>query len=67
MVNRKLLLGKAMAKNISCKDIAEALNIDPATLSQKLGNKSDFKIKEVQTIQKLLNLTKKDTESIFFN
>lgn len=67
MVNRKLLLGKAMTKNISCKDIAEALSINPATLSQKLGNKSDFTIKEVQTIRKLLNLTQKETESIFFN
>ena len=66
MVNRKLLLGTAMRKGISCKDISTALNINPSTLSMKLGNKREFTIAEVGKLKELLNLSNKDFNDIFF-
>jgi len=67
MVNRKLLLGTAMRKGLSCKDLATELNINPSTLSMKLGNKREFTVAEVGKMKELLNLSNKDFNDIFFN
>mgnify|MGYP000894032697 CR=1 FL=1 len=46
--------------------IAKALNITPATLSRKLGNKSEFMSSQIDAICKLLNIDEAARSDIFF-
>lgn len=66
MVNRTLLLSKCYAKEMSQVALAEAIGIDPATLSAKVNNKRPFTIAEVENISKELKLSVKDRNAIFF-
>ena len=66
LVNRKLLLSKCYAKEMSQVALAEAIGIDPATLSAKVNNKRPFTVAEVEDIANVLKLSVKDRNSIFF-
>lgn len=57
---------------IECKGVkktwlAEQLGITPQTLIYKLYGASDFKLQEVNTLCKILNIDEKETKQIFFN
>lgn len=66
MVNRQLFLAKSMENGYSQVGLAEALGVDPSTLSMKVNNKRPFTIAEVEDVSKLLKLTVKDRNTIFF-
>lgn len=66
MVNRQLFIAKSMENGYSQVGLAEALGVDPSTLSMKVNNKRPFTIAEVEDVSKLLKLTVKDRNTIFF-
>ncbi|MEB3428889.1 toxin-antitoxin system, antitoxin component, Xre family protein [Citroniella saccharovorans] len=47
--------------------LADQLNINRATLYNKIYNRSEFYAKEIQLLSDLLDLTSEERESIFFN
>ena len=53
-------------KEKSASEIAKALGIDPATLSRKISEQSDFYRSEIETLCKILDLTPEETLQIFF-
>lgn len=56
-----------VAKNMTQEDVARLLGITLATYNRKeLGN-VDFKRREVLSLSKVLNLSLKDVNNIFFN
>ena len=55
-----------MENGYSQVGLAEALGVDPSTLSMKVNNKRPFTIAEVEDVSKLLKLTVKDRNTIFF-
>ena len=65
MINKRLLLSKAMALGINGVDLAKALHIHPSTLSLKLNGKSEFTVREVRVLKDILRLTNKDLIDIF--
>jgi hypothetical protein len=48
------------------KDVSNALGITLMGLYKKLNNQSEFKISELETITKLLNLNSEQQKRIFF-
>ena len=51
---------------LTVSQVAEALGVDPSTLSMKVNNKRPFTIAEVEDVSKLLKLSVKDRNTIFF-
>lgn len=60
-----ILEGKIAERGIRKKSIAQALNISPRALSNKLNGKSDFTWNEVVTIQEMyfMDVTKEELMS----
>ena len=67
MTNTILLKQYLDKKHFTMRQIADRLNIAPSTLSRKINNKNEFKTEEISRIQKLLNLTNKERDVIFFS
>jgi DNA-binding Xre family transcriptional regulator len=47
--------------------LADQLGITQQTLINKLSGANDFKLQEVNTLCKILNISEKETKQIFFN
>lgn len=67
MTNTELLKKKIDESGYKIKFIAEKLGISYYGFLRKVNNDSEFKIKEVQTLCKLLNIRNEEREKIFFN
>jgi len=48
------------------EDVANAVGINPATLTRKMSGESDFTRNEIQLIRNYLKLSVNDAEDIFF-
>ena len=67
MINRNLLLSKAVALDIKMPDLAERIGVNPSTLSQKMNGKREFTVAEVNAVRNVLRLTQQELIDIFFN
>lgn len=67
MINRNLLLSKAVALDIKMPDLAEKIGVNPSTLSQKMNGKREFTVAEANAIRNVLHLNQKELINIFFN
>lgn len=56
-----------VAKNMTQEDVARLLGITLATYNRKELGSVDFKRREVLSLSKVLNLSLKDVNNIFFN
>lgn len=66
MFNRKALIIELVRNDMTLKDLAIAMDINPLTLYRKVRGKSDFYRNEIQTISEILNLTEEKVDEIFF-
>ena len=65
-MNLDLLKSKIEQSHTSQSMIAEALGITRQGLYNKLNGKKEFKGSEIKTISRMLNLTSKERDTIFF-
>lgn len=66
MFKRDLFLAKCIEHGVRTQDAARIMGINPATLSRKMGGKSDFTRNEIQLFRAALHLTSQETDAIFF-
>ena len=67
MVNVQRLQGALKQRDISYEEAAMALGIDRATFYRRLSqNGMKFTVNEVEKLTRLLNLSAKDMQDIFF-
>ena len=66
MTNSELLRDTIEKKGFKLSYIASLLEIVPLTLANKIDNVTEFKANEIYTISKLLDLSLKEREEIFF-
>ena len=64
MVNGNKLRGKIVEKGIPIEDIAAKLCICRQSLTRKLHNQSDFKVKELVMLCNILGIT--DIKEVFY-
>jgi DNA-binding Xre family transcriptional regulator len=68
LVNVNKLKGKIVERGMNVSELAEQIGIDSATLYRKLSNNGDtILIKEANLIAQVLELSKDEAMSIFFN
>jgi len=53
-------------KGVTLENVANAIGINPATLSRKIAGESDFKRHEIQAVKNYLGLSLEDVDDIFF-
>lgn len=66
MFNKNKLCGIIKTAGITMEALATILGIDPATLSRKINEKSDFTRIEMQIIKEHFGLSSEDMDLIFF-
>lgn len=66
MTNSELLRQTIRAKGLKYSFIAQEVGITPYCLRKKIDNENDFKGREIAAISKLLSLTDKERDTIFF-
>lgn len=66
MFNGRKLRAKMVENNITNTDLAEFLDINPATLYRKSVGISDFTRSEIQKISEYLALSMQEVKDIFF-
>ena len=66
MTDSELLKNKIKESGVKMYHIADVLNISRYGLLKKINNESEFKVSEVLTMAKLLQLTREEREYIFF-
>lgn len=66
MINTKLLKQKIDESGYRFSWIAKQLNLSPYGLRKKVDGENEFKVSEVSKICKLLNISDKERENIFF-
>lgn len=66
MINTDFLLKRIKESGFRRGFIAQKLGIGVAALTNKIYNRSDFKVSEVKMLCELLNLSKSEREAIFF-
>lgn len=67
MVNKNLLLAKALQKGLTAESLADKIGIHRASMYRKLNGETDFKSSEVQQIIKILGITTgAELKRIFF-
>lgn len=66
MTDSELLKNKIKESGVKMYHIADVLNISRYGLLKKINNESEFKVSEVLTMAKLLQLTTEEREKIFF-
>lgn len=64
--NHSKLLGKMRERGYTQEKLAEALQMNKATLNQKLKNKSHFTTDEMDNICKVLNIAPAEIGIYFF-
>jgi DNA-binding Xre family transcriptional regulator len=67
MANVKKLNALIDYKGVKKIWLADQLGITPQTLIYKLNGINDFKLQEVNTLCKVLNIDEKEAKQIFFN
>lgn len=65
MVNTEMLRKKIEESGITITSISEKTGISRETLYNRFGT-DDFKASEISVLTKVLNLSKKDRDDIFF-
>lgn len=66
MVNINKLRGKVVENGMKVSDLAEAMNIDRATLYRKLARDTSFSVEEANKIVEILGLSPSEAYEIFF-
>ncbi|MBS7225400.1 MAG: toxin-antitoxin system, antitoxin component, Xre family protein [Clostridiaceae bacterium] len=66
MTDTKLLREAIESRGLKYKYIAEELGITPYGLQKKIENESDFKAKEILALTRILGLSRKERDRIFF-
>lgn len=66
MIDSKKLMKKLDESGMKKRYIAERLGLSTYGLSLKINNENEFKVSEVEKICKILNITLKEREDIFF-
>lgn len=66
MINTLKVKGRMAELAITQKDVANALNIVPATVSQKINNVRPMSLSEAETLSKLLHIDNTDFGTYFF-
>ena len=66
MIDLKKLMKKLDESGMKKRYIAERLGLSTYGLSLKINNENEFKVSEVEKICKILNITLKEREDIFF-
>lgn len=56
-----------LRNNVNQNTLAEALDITKSALSKKINGVNDFSRKDIAKLKKVLNLTPKRVDEIFFN
>ena len=65
--DRKKFHGRVIAEGFTLTEIANALEINPATLNRKMSGESEFSRKEMQRLRSLLHLQSgSEFDAIFF-
>lgn len=68
MVNVNKLKGKIVECGLTVSQLAEKINVDRATLYRKLNSEGkNFTIEEADLIARILELSYKEVNSIFFS
>lgn len=67
MTNTALLKQYLHNYHLTLKQLAVQLNIALSTLSRKINNKTEFKSIEINRLQKILKLSNRERDAIFFN
>ena len=67
MIDEKLLREAIAESGIKTNHIASCLGHTVQTLGNKISGKTEFTVSEMQTICKLLNLTREKRDKIFFS
>lgn len=65
-MNKQLLCGSIVGAGYTMETFAAALGMNPATLYRKLNGLSDFSRSQILSISRLLKLTGKQVDAIFF-
>ena len=66
MVNTKMLRRKMDETGMSIVAIAEKSDILRETLYNRLAGKGEFRASEIQSLTRVLNLTRQERDDIFF-
>lgn len=66
MTDTKKFKSLLVAKGMTMARLSELTGISIASLSYKINNKRQFLAREIQCIQKILELTDKQRDEIFF-
>lgn len=66
MTDTKLLRDKIKSSGIKQSHIATLLGLSNQALINKIENDSEFKASEIHQLRKILKLTAKERDSIFF-
>lgn len=66
MLNVAKVRGRMAELNLTQKDVAAALNLAPATVSQKLNRLRPLSLDEAEKLAFLLNINSKDFGDYFF-
>lgn len=64
--NYSELLGRIRAKNLTQKELAHIIKLNPSTLNQKLNNKSEFSQSEIKNICDVVDIPYSDIATYFF-
>ena len=67
MTNTKLLREKIEQSGYKLRFIAKAIGITYQAFLNKINNRSDFRVDEMQGLYDLLGLNEEEREAIFFN
>ena len=67
MTDTEALKGAIKNSGVSLTYIADTLGITRGALYKKLENITEFKASEIVTLKKVLNLSDKQRDEIFFN
>ncbi len=67
MTNTSKLQGKMRECGFTLEKLASVVGISPTGLFNKVHNKVEFLVSEVQKIGAALNLSQQDTNEIFFS
>jgi transcriptional regulator with XRE-family HTH domain len=61
------VLGRFAELQLTQLEVAKKLGISRSTLSGRLKGKTNFSIREIQSLSKILGLSKSEMEDIFFD
>ena len=64
--NYNKLRGRIRENGLTQEEVAKQINVNPATLSLKLNNASEFTQSEIRSICDLLDISGRDLSDYFF-